>query len=149
MLEQKTVLIGDVEITIQQLGTSKALKHSIILGQLFGGVSQGIASQGKTTFQDWDIDFGRMIDGILSKLDSEKSPAWIKELIKESVIQPAYTQDWFDITFSGSLENLLELVKAILEQNYGGLFEYARKKIGMVSISDTSSTEKKAKKQKE
>ena len=141
MLDQKSIIIGDTEIVIQQLGTSLALKHSVILGRLFGGLSQGIESTGKASVKDWNIDFGKMINGVISKLDPVESPVWIKTLIQQSIIKPNWSDDWYESTFSGNLEGLLELLKAILEHNYGGLFEYARKKIGM-NISATSSESK-------
>ena len=139
MLEQKTIQIGGTEILIQQLGTSLALKHSVILGQLFGGLSQGIESKGKDSVADWNIDFGKTVDGLLSRLDPEKSPVWIYELVQQSVIKPDFTDTWFQKTFSGELENLLLLLKAILEHNYGGLLEYVGKKIQGLNILATSS----------
>lgn len=138
MLEQKSVSLGSGEIVIQQLGTTLALKHSVILGNLFGGAAQGVESY-STKIENWNINFGRIISGMIDQLDPEKSPAWIKELVQQSVIQPTFTDDWFDITFSGNLEELMELLKAILEFNYGGLIEYARKKIEAAFTSDISS----------
>ncbi len=137
-LEQKTVTIAGSEITIQQLGAQLALKHSIILGKLFGGLAQGIDSKGKKSVQDWDIDFGKMVDGVIANLDPEESPAWIMLLLQQSIIKPEFTDDWFNITFSGSLESLMELLKVILEHNYGGLLTYARKKIEAIPTSGSS-----------
>ncbi len=142
MLEQKTINISGNEITIQQLGTTLALRHSVILGQLFGGMSKGIESKGKKSVQDWNIDFGEIIQGLMSKMDPDQSPVWIKELVSQSVVAPQFNDTWFDATFSGNLENLLRLVIEILNHNYGGLFEYARKKIEAALISDTSSQKK-------
>ncbi len=138
-LEQKTVTIAGTEITIQQLGAQLALKHSIILGKLFGGMAHGIDSKGKKEVLDWNIDVGKMVDGVISNLDPEESPAWIMLLLKQSMIKPEFTDDWFNVTFSGGLENLLELLKVILEHNYGGLLAYTRKKIEAVTTSDSSS----------
>lgn len=142
MLEQKTINIDGNEITIQQLGTTLALRHSVILGQLFSGMSKGIESKGKKSIQDWNIDFGEIIQGLMSEMDPDKSPLWIKELVQQSVVTPQFNDTWFDATFSGNLENLLLLIIEILNHNYGGLFEYARKKIEAALISDTSLQEK-------
>lgn len=141
MLEQKTITIAGEELMIQQLGGSLALKHSIILGRLFGGMSKGVESSGVANIQDWNIDFGKMVDGIISSLDPESSPIWIKELVSQSVIKPEYSITWFDTTFSGNLEELLKLVEKILEHNYGGLMEYARKKMEAIFTSEESSEE--------
>jgi hypothetical protein len=140
MLSQKTVLIDGKELIIQQLGTTNALNHAIILGQLIGGVSQGVDSRGSTDVGDWFIDFGKMAEGVLSKLDSEESPRWIKRLIQQSLIKPTYSDDWYESFFSGNIDGLAELIKQILEHNYGGLFEFAKKKIEDTSTKSTSLT---------
>jgi len=147
MLEQKDIIVGDQTVRIQQLGTSLALKHSIIIGKLIGGAAIGIDSVGKRSVQDWDIDFGKMIDGVLANLDSEESPKWIQLLVSQSVIVPQYTTTWFDKTFSANLEGLMELIKEICEYNYGGLIEYVGKKIEVMNTLTESSEEPEKKTQ--
>ena len=89
MLEEKTIQVGDNFIIIRQLGTTLALYHSIKLGALFGGVSQGIESRGRgMDARNWNVDFGKMVEGILSNLDPSESPVWIKKLLQESMIKP-------------------------------------------------------------
>ncbi len=142
MLQEKTIQVGDNSIIIRQLGTTLALYHSIKLGALFGGLTQGIESRGGNV-QDWNIDFGKMVEGILAALDPNESPIWIKKLLKESMIKPEFNDIWFDKTFSGSLEDLLDFLKDILEHNYGGLLEYTRKKIIATTTDSKSSGPKK------
>ncbi len=141
-LEQREIVLAFDSVMIQQLGTTKAIKYSVMLSKLVGGLASGIKTLGATDVMDWDIDIGRMVAGVVEQLDQEATPALLKALVRDSLIKPQWNDTWFEATFSGNLDQLLELVKGILEFNYGGLVEHLRKKIpGTLASSSPQVTE--------
>ncbi len=140
-LEQKTVSLSFGDVMIQQLGTSKAIKYSVAMSKVVGGMAHGVKTMGETNVLNWDVDVGKVVTGLVEQLDQDATPALLKSLVRDSLIQPQWNDTWFEATFSGSLDQLVELIKAILEFNYGGLVEHLRKKIPGTSASSLGQAE--------
>lgn len=145
MLDQRDIEIGGEKFVIGKLPTSDALKYGIILGRIIGSVLAGglegmnlddlddsEPEEGEEGELDFDLadhmDPSKMIEALLTHMDERKVPALIQELVEKSVALPKYSTEWYDTRFAGKLPDLLELLTAIFEDNFGGVIEAGKKK---------------------
>ena len=135
---QKTVRCAGREITIQKLGAMNALRHSVVLGKLVAGASKGVKSK-SINVSKWSIDFAQMTDGVISNLDADTSPEWVRTVLMQSIVQPELDDLKFDTLFMGKFEDLVDLFATVLEFNYGGLKAYAEKKLAEGTTEEESS----------
>ncbi len=142
MIEQHVIPIphkGGDNLKIQEFGAGAAMKHSIILAKLVAGGTKGVKTLGADAGL-WDVDFANMAAGFAERLDPITSPAWLKELVQTSVVEPKPTDDWFELSFGGGkMHHLLLLVAEILKLNYQSVWEVGVKKVKAVVSSGTSS----------
>jgi hypothetical protein len=125
-------------LTIQQLGTSKALRYSVHLGKWAAAAASGLEKQGQS-FEDWNINFEKLTQAVISQLDDVATPKLLQELVRDSLIAPTFSETWWESTFSGQLDQLMILLTAIFEHNWGSMGDYLGKTMQGV-MGDTSST---------
>lgn len=152
MLDQRDIEIGGEKFVIGKLPTSDALKYGIILGRIVGSVLAGGLEgrdlggeepeedeepgegpeedeEGKLDFDLADqMDVSKMIEALMVHMDERKVPALIQKLVEKSVALPKYSPEWYETRFAGKLPDLLELLTAIFEDNFGGVIEAGKKK---------------------
>ena len=114
-------------VTIQQLGTTKALKYSVHLGRWTAAAAAGIERKGKTVL-DWNINYEKLSLAIIGQLDDD-TPKLLQDLVKDCLIKPDWTPVWWDATFSGHLDQLTLLLGEILQHNWGSLGDFLGKEI--------------------
>ena len=144
MLEQKTITIGGDDFVLEQLPTTPALKYAIALGKIFGTMLAGgfdieNFDEEKDTFDQ--LNASKMVTGLLSQLDAEKTPELIKSMIKDSLKEPKWSNDWYERRFSGELGDLTKLLTHILQDNFGDVLEIAKKKLQAVPITRPKSSD--------
>lgn len=123
MIQQKTFLIEDKEIIIQQfVGTDASIIFFRILRILKGG------ALGLGGFFE-NVDVGKIIDGVVTGIEPQQFTLFIKEILQKSMVQPSYTEQWFNDYFSGGLDKLIIILSEILELNYGEQLKNIQKKI--------------------
>ncbi len=142
-LAQRDIEIGGETFVIGKLPTSDALRFGVILGRIFGSVIAGGLSKGidpgmapeegaeeEEEFIDIleQMDIGKMVEGLMVHMDERKIPRLIQEMVEKSVHLPKYSEVWYETRFAGELGDLIELLTAIFEDNFGGAIETAKKK---------------------
>lgn len=129
MLEQKEVTVHGEKFLIQTLPASKGLEAAVIFSQIMSGMADGIGET-KGDFFDTSINFGAIAAGIFKRLHHEKTPAFIKGLITQSVISPSLDGDLYEIKFAGKYEMMCDLVVEILEHN--NFIDLVKKKVSQI-----------------
>lgn len=147
MIESKELLYPKAgKVTIQQLGTSKALKYSVALGKAAAAVAPGFMKRtpGKESNDKLTISYDPVVilQELMGYLDEETSPDLIKSLIMDSVIAPAWNDDsWYETKFSANFTELFLLLKEIIEFNYGGALELVGKTMAPVTTEKSGAGE--------
>ena len=139
-LDQRNIEIGGEQFVIGKLPTSDALRFGVIIGRIFGSViSGGLEDDLNDDQEDQEdetvvvdlfakMNVSRMIDGLMGHMDERKVPALIKEMVSKTIYLPKYSEPWYESRFAGNLDDLMELLTAIFEDNFGGAIETAKKK---------------------
>ena len=146
MLSQRTVTLGSEvpgtdEVTIRQFPTSLSLKYGMHIGKLAGAMlSHGLdgdLSQGPSDDILEDLNAGKMVEGLLTQIDEEKTPKLIKQMIRDAVVAyqvegvnvTEWRDAWFEDRFAGCLGDLATLLVAIFEDNFGQAIDLVKKKM--------------------
>ena len=121
MLEQKDIKIGDTDFVIQQLPATRGMEVGIHLVQIIMGAADGIESisEGEDIL-DAEYNPAKMASGLMGKIDEKGTPAFIKQLVRESMIRPDPGEgfaEWYETHFSANYGELFDLVSAIIEHN--------------------------------
>lgn len=128
MLDQKTVTLGQDQFVIQQLPATKGLEAACKLGRFFAGAARGLGELPGDALEA-NVNIGQIVEGLLSRLDEREVPAFLKALVRESLIRPAYTEELFETRFSGAYGELLSLIYEILELNYADSIQALKKRV--------------------
>lgn len=128
MLDQKTLTIGGKECVIQQLPSSLGLQVVAHICHIAAGMSKGVGEVPiGLGYDQTPINIGGVISGLLDRLDEEATPAFIKRLVRESVM-PEMSPDDYESRFAGNYDELWELVQRIIE--YNGFIDVLKKRLG-------------------
>lgn len=139
MLEQKTLKLGDIEYTIQQLPATRGLEVGIHLMKIAMGAAKGFGGMGgDQDILDIDVLPAQIVAGIFEQIDEKGTPEFIKQVIKESVILTGEDgenfSDWYEARFSANFDELYDLMEAIIVHN--NYIDMIKKKItGIMLIS--------------
>lgn len=121
MLEQKDIKIGETDFVIQQLPATRGLEVGIHLVQIIMGAAEGIDNiKDGESFLDSEYNPAKMAHGLMGKIDEKGTPAFIKQLIQESMIRPdvgAGFSEWYEVQFAANFDELFDLVAVIIEHN--------------------------------
>ncbi len=131
MLEQKEVQIGSEKMVIESLPATKALNLLARLMRIAGGAGKGVSDLPNTVGDiEKDLHVGAMIQGVLEQVDPSDTPVLIKGIVQESLPvwrdKPGFSE-WYENRFSRRFDDLLVLLKEILEWNYGEAAALAKK----------------------
>ena len=93
MLTQRTIAVGEDDFTLLQFPTTKALKYGISIGKiagamLAGGLDADLAGEAEDDLLA-GLDAGKMVEGLLSQIDEERTPKLIKAMLRDALA--AYT----------------------------------------------------------
>lgn len=137
---QRTVDLPSGPVTIQAMGPDNALAFMARLVRLIGGASAGVVDipLGAKSAEEWkaqvekSISVGAAINGLLTGIDPEQTPALIRNLVRASAVLPAVTSerqfvDWYGPRFTGRTDELFALVAEIIAFNYGPPLEWLKK----------------------
>lgn len=142
MLSQRSVTLGSDEVTIRQYPTSKSLKYGTHLGKIAGAMLAGGLDGDMSGEAEEDIlaamDAGKVVEGLLKQIDEERTPKLILDMVRDAVV--AYQVEgktvtdwrdaWYEDRFAGALGDLVTLLVAIFEDNFGQAIEVVKKKLG-------------------
>ena len=135
MLSQITVTIGDDKILIESLPATPALQLLTKTIRIVGGVGNGISDfpSNRAEFEKLSVEFeknmhlGKMIEGLIDRLDSDALPKLIKGIVRDSL--PMYRDgkgpgeqtfdEWYENRFSKDLPGLFALLVEIYKFNFG------------------------------
>lgn len=140
MLNQREINISGEKFVLQQFQTTKALKYGVAVGKIVGAVLAGgfagdLPEDDQGDLLD-DLDVSKMIEALISNLHEDRTPALIKSMLRDSLSLYTYNGElltewnevWFETRFAGKLGDLMQLLTAIFEDNYGEAIEVAKKK---------------------
>lgn len=133
MLDQNDVQIGSDTLRIESLPATKALTLLAELTAIASGVGAGISDLPSSLNEiEKAFNLGKMLEGLLSKIDPEKTPVLIKRIIRDSLPVwndqvPSAFDDWYDNRFSRKLDDLGILLFAIFEWNFGDPVDWVKK----------------------
>ena len=152
MLSQRTIVVGGDEFVLNQYPTTVALKFGISISKIVGSmVAGGFAGdnnlQGEGEFSiDDDMDISGMVTGLLSQIDETRTPELIKSMLKSAIVQykwdgklhTVWLDDWYEARFAGALEDMVELLVAIIEDNFLQAIQVAKKKFAGIGSKKSS-----------
>lgn len=163
MLTQRAVIFTADEITIQQYTTTKALRYGVAIGKVAGAMlAAGLegdlkepddhdAVEGVVVEDDLldKMNAGRMVEGLLSQIDDERTPALIKAMIQDAVVlykwqgvmATTWSNEWFDDRFAGNLGDLFTLLSAIFDDNFGQAIQLIKKKMPRTPRTSSKSSQ--------
>lgn len=146
MIDQTTVKLGgegrETEYVIQRLPATRGMEVGIHLMQIVMGAAEGVGNirEGED-FLDAEYNPAQMAAGLMKRIDEKGSPAFIKTLIRESLVfpDPGETFDeWFENHFSGNYDEIFNLLSEIISHN--GYVDLVKKRMeevmGIFSASD-------------
>lgn len=125
MLNQKEITLHGEQFLLQTLPASKGIEAAVVFSHIMAGAADGVGET-RGDFYDTPLNFGAMAAGIFKRLDSEGTPAFIKGIICQSVIDPPLDGELYEIKFAGKFDLMCDLVVAILEHN--NLIDFLKKK---------------------
>ncbi len=137
MIAQKTVTIGEEAFRIESLPSTQALSLLAELAGIASGLGMGIKDLPSSMDEVNEalaktIDLGAMVQGLFAKIDPVKTPALIKRIIRDSLPiwndKPGF-DDWYDDRFSRGVHDLMALLYAIFDWNYGDPLEWVKKTV--------------------
>lgn len=152
MLSQRTITVGGDEFVLQQFPATTALRYGIAVGKMVGSMLAGgldgegaLGGDGEFNVGD-DLNLGGIVRGLLGQLDEVRTPELIKNMLKDAIAAytfegqqfTAMTDDWYEARFAGALEDIVELLAAIVEDNFLKAILAAKKKMPQ-AFSGTSS----------
>lgn len=117
MLQQKEFYLGDERVVIQQLPTTKAIAAAIEIMQVIGGMAEGVGTMPADSLMDIPISPGKIVDGLIKRLNKEQTPIMIRRLVADSMVKPEYSETWFETRFAGKFDDLYKLIEAIISIN--------------------------------
>jgi len=118
MLDQKEITVGKTGYTLQQLNTTSCLEIGISMIQIIAGAAEGFGDvPAGGGFLDIWVNPGKLSAGLMNKLDVTGTPQLIKRMVRESLMAPEFTEEWYEAEFSGELDNLFMLIEKIVELN--------------------------------
>ncbi len=130
MLKQETLKLGDTEYVIQQLPCTRGLEVGIHLVKIIMGAADGVDGvTGEKSLLDTELNPAKMAAGLFKKIDEKGTPAFIKNLIQESLVRPDPGDgfnDWYETQFAANYEELYDLLAAIIDHN--GYIDLIKKK---------------------
>lgn len=120
MIEQKTITVLDTDYMLTHFPATKGvrlLKQIIkLVGPAFAEISKG--AQGEADAEQQII--GMAMEKLFENLDSVDIEALVKELVSSASKGSVGIN--FDNEFAGDYLRLFELVKAVVEFNFGSVF---------------------------
>ncbi len=144
MREQRTVVAGEDEFTLQQYPTTKALKYGISIGKIVGAMAAGGLDgmeDGEPASDIFDaMDAGGMVKGLMSQLDVDVTPELIKSMLQDAIaaytvdgkIKTEWSDPWYETRFAGRIGDLVTILMAIFEDNFIQAVDVVKKKVGAV-----------------
>lgn len=146
MLSQRTVTLGNEvpgtdEVTIRQYPTSKSLKYGTSIGKIAGAMLASGLEGGLSEAAEDDIlagmNAGKLVEGLLSQIDEQRTPKLILAMVRDAVVVyqvegknvTEWRDAWYEDRFAGALGDLVTLLVAIFEDNFGQAIEVVKKKV--------------------
>jgi hypothetical protein len=121
MISQKNVTVRDTEYLLTQFPATKGLRLLKQIIKLVGPSFAEISKVGeKASEEDQQRLIGLAMEKLFDNLDTVDVEALIKELVTSASKGSVGLN--FDVEFAGQYEKMFELVKAIVEFNYGSVF---------------------------
>lgn len=136
MIEQKDITIGEEKMVIQSLSATEALRVLSTLARISGGAWEGVSDIPSSSKEvEEAMHLGKMVNGLLSKIDPIALPKFLKGLFKLSLIRPDFQSgqtseefdNWFDIRFSQKLDEMVSLFSEIFTFNFGDPIDWVKK----------------------
>jgi len=118
MLDQKEITINGKSYTIQQLPTTTGLEIGVAIIKILSGAAQGIGDVpvGGSFLDTW-IDSGKIASGLMNQLDVTGTPQLIKRIVRESIVSPTFSDEWYEAEFSGGYDDLATLIENVIALN--------------------------------
>lgn len=140
MLEQKEITIGGSNYVLQQFPTTSGLEIGIALVKIIAGAAEGIGDVPPGGgILDVEFNPGRMAAGVMKQFDVTGTPQLVRRMVRESVITPVYSDDWYESEFSGDYDRLGTMIEKIVAHNrYSDLVKKRLPEIMGLISSDTS-----------
>lgn len=117
MIDQKTIDVCGEPVVIQQLPAQTGMEVFLAFSKILAGAKEGIGIESILNLEETKIDLGKIIAGIIEATDVKGTPEFIRKLVEDSMVSPAYSQDYFNGTFAGHYSELFELVSEIFKFN--------------------------------
>lgn len=139
---QTTVALAGGDVTIQALGTTKALVLTARMARVVAGAGSGLEDLPTSRAEVMSMHIGKVVQGIVDRLDEKSLVDVVHYALRHSLVVPSHSSDadfvqWFNGRFARRLDEVLELLTAVIKFNYGPPMEWLGKTLGR--LGDTPS----------
>lgn len=143
MLDSKSFAIGKNTFVIQPIAAMKGLEYATTIAKMLSGGLQGVHDK-KIKDGQFDLSPSEVVKGIVQQFDPETTPQLIKGLVQDSLLQPHFTETFFDSHFASNYSELLELLEQIYILNFKEVAEIIGKKsLNLYGFSSETKEERK------
>lgn len=139
-IRQKQVQVKDQTITIETLPATEGLALAAAIARILAGAGAGVKDI-PTSLKELPeaLHVGRLVQGILDRMDPESLPAFLKKIVRQSLPEfrdkpDAVFDEWYEDGFAGNLSSLSGLVWEILDLNFKDVLDLLTKKLAGVSV---------------
>lgn len=143
MLTQLKVQVGDEELIITSLPATAAIRYAAKITKIVSGAGRGVKDIPTSAEEASEaLHVGAMLQGIMANIDEDEATDLIKNIIRQSLLRPNFVdqspqdfEDWFDDRFSKGLDQLMDLLQAIIAHNYGDPMVWLKKAMDRAMVS--------------
>ncbi len=126
------ILQKNIDGTNYEIVEMPATKRSVIALQL-KHIATG-AGEGVKDF-DSEMNYGKIITGVLDRLESEKGAFLLRDIIMNGLRFPVMkSYDDYDTAFTENYHHQIDLVAWIMEHNFGKVIDDIKKKLASTGI---------------
>lgn len=123
---QKQFTVNGAEFVVQEWTTSQAIYWGKYLIDMGAGALDGVTGD---TLAKANVNIGRLIAGIIKTLRPADTVTFLRGIVKDSVVKPTYSDEWFDNHFGPNLHWLIELVTEIVKFQFRDAAPALKKKV--------------------
>lgn len=125
--KQVKLPVSGKTVTITELDAMEAQRFLAILGQIGAGAVIAIGTYKRSAGGGIDLHLGAGAQAAIDRLCERMDV--MQELVKASMADPAYSEEWFKLTFRArNLPDLYTLVEAIVVWNFTDVADFLKKK---------------------
>lgn len=125
--KQVKLPVSGKTVTITELDAMEAQRFLALLMEVGAGALIAFGTYKRNSGGGVDLHLGAGAQGAIDRLCQR--PELLQELVKASIVDPAYSDDWYKLTFRArNLPDLYHLANEIIVWNFADAADFLKKK---------------------